>query len=84
MSKGKAFSLVPANAELTTQEAADLLNVSRPFIVKLLKENRIGYKQVGTHRRIPVEELMRYLAMMKKERKDALDDLAGLGQEYRI
>lgn len=82
MSKGKAFSLMPANSELTTQEAADMLNVSRPFIVKLLKEKAMGYKQVGTHRRIPVEELIRYMAAMKKERKEALDELSRLGQEY--
>lgn len=84
MAEGKAFSLMPANAELTTQEAADLLNVSRPFITKLLKQNLISYNQVGTHRRIPLEDLIRYMAKMKRERKESLDDLADLGQQYNM
>ena len=84
MAKGKSFSLVPANAELTTQEAAEMLNVSRPFITKLLKEGLITYKQVGSHRRIPLEDLMEYAAKMKRSRKKALDELSGLGQEFNM
>lgn len=84
MAKGKAFSLIPANAELTTQEAADMLNVSRPHIVKLLKEGIIPYKEVGTHRRILLEDLVAYSKDMKQKRKEALEELARLGQKYNM
>lgn len=84
MAKGKAFSLIPANAELTTQEAADMLNVSRPHVVKLLKEGVIPYKEVGTHRRILLEDLVAYSRDMKQKRKEALEELARLGQQYNM
>jgi excisionase family DNA binding protein len=84
MAKGKAFSLIPANAELTTQEAADMLNVSRPHVVKLLKEGVIPYKEVGTHRRILFEDLVVYSKDMKEKRKEALEELARLGQQYNM
>jgi excisionase family DNA binding protein len=84
MAKGKAFSLIPANAELTTQEAADMLNVSRPHVVKLLKEGVIPYKEVGTHRRILLEDLVVYSRDMKQKRKEALEELARLGQQYNM
>jgi excisionase family DNA binding protein len=84
MSKGKAFSLMPANAELTTQEAADLLNVSRPHIVKLLKEGALPYKEVGTHRRILLEDLIAFSRKMKTRRKEGLDELTRLGQQYNM
>lgn len=84
MSKGKAFSLIPANAELTTQEAADLLNVSRPFIVKLLEKKVIPHKLVGTHRRILLEDVMAYAAKLKRDREEGLEDLARLGQKYNM
>ena len=84
MAKGKAFSLIPANAELTTQEAANMLNVSRPYIVKLLKEGVIPYKEVGTHRRILLEDLVAYSKDMKQKRKEALEELARLGQQYNM
>jgi len=84
MAKGKAFSLIPANTELTTQEAADMLNVSRPHIVKLLKEGVIPYKEVGTHRRILLEDLVVYSKDLKQKRKEALEELARLGQQYNM
>lgn len=84
MAKGKAFSLIPANAELTTQEAADMLNVSRPYIVKLLKEGALSYKEVGTHRRILLEDLITFSKEMKKKRKEGLEDLTRLGQKYNM
>lgn len=84
MAKGKAFSLIPANAELTTQEAADMLNVSRPHIVKLLKEGVIPYKEVGTHRRILLEDLVVYSSNMRQKRKEALQELATQAQKLNM
>ena len=54
------MSIIPHNHELTTYEAADLLNVSRGYVLKLLNEKKLGYKMVGTHRRIRLEELLAY------------------------
>lgn len=61
-----------------------MLNVSRPYIVKLLKEGVIPYKEVGTHRRILLEDLVAYSKDMKQKRKEALEELARLGQQYNM
>lgn len=84
MSEGKAFSVIPSNAELTTQEAADMLNVSRPFIIKLLERGEIPCHKVGTHRRINLDDLLAYAETSKKMRKEALAELTRLGQQYNM
>jgi excisionase family DNA binding protein len=66
---GKPFGILSANAELTTQQAAELLNVSRPYVIKLLDAGEIEYRKVGTHRRVYASSLMRYMHEDDKKRK---------------
>lgn len=84
MSKGNAVSILPVHAELTTQDAANILNVSRPFLVGLLKDGAIPYKKVGTHRRILAKDLFDYKAKDDQQRLDALKELTSDAQELNL
>jgi excisionase family DNA binding protein len=72
---GKSVSIIQSEATLTTVEAANMLGVSRQFLVKLLDANEIPHHKVGTHRRIYMRDLLRYKAQRDGRRKKALDDL---------
>jgi len=78
ISSGKGFSLIPYGAELTTQEAADLLNVSRPYLIKLLESGEMDFSRVGRHRRIRASDLFKYKAERDQNRAAALKELADL------
>lgn len=84
MAQGKAISIIPSDTEVTTQQAADMLNVSRPHVVKLLEEGELPFHKVGTHRRIKLQDLEAYRAKMEKEREDALAELTKQAQELDL
>lgn len=81
MAAGRAISLVPYDHYLSSQEAAELLNVSRPYLYTLLDQNQIPFIKVGTHRRIRFEDLMAYKQGRDGQRRQSLGELAALSQE---
>lgn len=81
ISQGNAVQVVPVHAELTTQQAADILMVSRPYLVKLLDEKKIEHRKVGSHRRIRYNDLLKFKDQEERARKAVLDELAADAQE---
>ena len=89
IASGRGVTIIPDHAELTTVQAADLLNVSRPYLIKLLDDKAIPHRMVGKHRRIRVDDVMAYKDAIDREREEILDQLTreaqeqGLGYERR-
>ncbi len=84
VSAGDGITVLPLHAELTTQQAADILNVSRPYLVKLLEDGRIEYRTVGTYRRVLAHSLMVYLKRDDGQRRSVADELTALAQEIGL
>jgi len=82
MSKGQTIILAPQGEELTSQQAADLLRVSRPHLIKLLDEGEIAFHRVGTHRRIRLEDVITYKRKRSQDRRERLDELTRLSEDF--
>jgi len=82
VSNGNMVTLVPVGTMLTTQQAADMLNVSRPYLTGLLKKGEIAFEEVGKHRRVPLKALMEYKENKARRQEETLRELSRLGQEY--
>jgi excisionase family DNA binding protein len=84
MAAGRGVTLIPENAELTTVQAAGLLNVSRPFLIKLLDERIIPHRLVGRHRRVLMDDVMAYKNKIDRDREAVLDELAADAQQHNM
>jgi excisionase family DNA binding protein len=84
MAEGRSVTLIPSDSQVSTQQAADMLNVSRPHLVKLLEEGKIPYRKIGSHRRIDLKDLLDYEEKQKKNRKDQLDFLSRQAQKLNL
>lgn len=84
MAAGRAISIISSDTEITTQRAADILNVSRPYLVKLLEKGELPFHKVGTHRRIHLKDVEEYRSRLEQQRSNALDDLIKESQELGL
>lgn len=81
MASGQAIIIVPHDREMTTQEAADFLNVSRPYLIKLLEQEEIPYIKVGSHRRVRSQDIMAYKKQRDAQRRKHLNELTAFLQD---
>lgn len=82
LARGDSITVVPVGKELTTQQAADLLNVSRQYLVRLLDEGRIAYTKTGKHRRLRIEDVLSFKEQRDVARRTALRDLSRLTEDF--
>ena len=81
IARGDTLTLAPLSRQLTTQEAADLLNVSRPFLIKLIEQNELSCTYTGTHRRLSLGEVLQYKSARSQGRRAALKEMQDLAEE---
>ena len=84
LQEGKAISIVPVTQDLTTQQAAEMLGVSRPFFVKLLETGQLPFHLTGTHRRVYLQDLLGYKQRRDQQRREALDQMASEADEQGL
>lgn len=84
LANGQGVQLMPVHAMLTTQQAADMLNVSRPYLIGLLERGEMPFALVGRHRRVKFNDVMEYKRKDDRERKDAADSLTSLDEELGL
>ncbi len=84
MGQGHAVALTPVQSEVTTQQAADMLNVSRPYLVNLLEDGKIPFRKVGTRRRILLRDVMSYKRASDAKRYETLNELTAYDQELGL
>jgi excisionase family DNA binding protein len=84
LKKGNGVAVVPLHARLTTVEAAELLNVSRPYLIKLLEAKELPYQRVGTHRRVMLADALAYRDRLKEEADQALTEMTREGEELGL
>jgi excisionase family DNA binding protein len=81
LARGDAITIVPVGKDLTTQQAADLLNVSRQYLVRLLEANQIPFSKVGKHRRLRIEDVLAFKSKRDQDRRAKLDELTRLSED---
>lgn len=82
MARGDSITVVPVGREVTTQQAADLLNVSRQYFIRLLDEGRVPFRKTGTHRRVRIEDVLSFKEKREKDRRAGLRELSRMTQEF--
>lgn len=84
MSRGNAVKMIPVQPELTTQQAADMLNVSRPTLISMLNQGKVAFRKVGAHRRVRLDSLLNYQRRLHAERRAVLEELSAYDRELGL